>query len=77
MPKDSPKKENEDKAAKVPWWMDFLMTAIRILLVVLLFWLLEPYLGVIGVGVVVLFVFVPLAVLFSQYVYPGHRLRRR
>lgn len=77
MPKDSPKNEPEDKTAKGHWWMDFSMTVIRVLLIILLIWILEPYLGVIGTGFVLLFVFVPLAVLFDKYVFPGKRLRRR
>ncbi len=77
MPKDSPKNEPEDNAAKGPWWLDLSMRAIKILLVVLIFWFLEPYLGVIGSGVVTFLFCWPVYLLIDLYIYPGVRLRRR
>ena len=77
MPKDSPKNESEDQTAKDPWWIDFSLKAIRGLLVLFLFWLLKPYLGVIGAVLLISVVCLPSYILFDMYVYPGKRLRRR
>ena len=77
MPKESPKNEPEDNTAEDPWWIDFSLKAIRVLLVVFLFWLLKPYLGVIGTVLLISVVCLPLYILFDLYIYPGKRLRRR